>query len=93
MLTVQWNYQGRSDEIIAIFDSGLFAASPAFSERASHVSSEGISLSHVTAGDSGKYSILVTIRDVRGDKLTTWHLAELHIPGARFFLSSLRFTL
>ena len=81
LLTVQWNYQGRSDEILAVFDSGLFVLSPAFSSRVSHVTSEGISLSDVSVGDSGRYSVLVTVRDGGGDKVTLWHLAELRLPG------------
>lgn len=58
-MTIQWTYQGGSSEIIAMLHDGRFLPMPTFASRVGRVDDEGISLSHVTAEDSGNYTVVV----------------------------------
>ena len=80
-MTIQWTFQGGSNEIIAMLHSGRFLPMPAFSQRVRQEVEQGISLSHVTAGDSGNYTVVVTAHDSSGNIFTIRHRAELRVTG------------
>ena len=81
LVTIHWTFQGRSNEIIAMLHAGRFLPMPTFSSRVSRVAEEGISLSHVTAKDSGNYTVVVTAHDGNGNIFTIRRHAELHVSG------------
>ena len=81
LVTIHWTFQGRSNEIIAMLHAGRFLPMPTFSSRVSRVAEEGISLNHVTVGDSGNYTVVVTAHDRDGNTFTLRHRAELRVTG------------
>jgi len=81
LVTIQWTFQGGSNEIIAMLHSGRFLPMPGFSQRVRQEVGQGISLSHVTAGDSGNYTVVVTAHDSSGNIFTIRHRAELRVTG------------
>ncbi|XP_076442804.1 uncharacterized protein LOC143281480 [Babylonia areolata] len=64
-LDVEWLYEGRSREIVALDSHGVFTVLPAFSGRVRRLeaSSAAIVLGNVVPGDSGTYSVYVTGQD------------------------------
>ena len=58
---VQWFYEGRSLEMIAVLTHGNFLPLPAFSHRVQYVSGAGITLKQVTVADSGNYSVEISV--------------------------------
>lgn len=58
---VQWFYEGRSHEMIAVLTHGNFLPLPAFSHRVQYVSGAGITLTQVTVADSGNYSVEISV--------------------------------
>ncbi|KAK7089102.1 uncharacterized protein [Littorina saxatilis] len=60
ILSIQWFVRGSSQQMIAIVSLNNFLATPAFSNRVERVEDAGLNVSHVTAGDTGNYSVQVT---------------------------------
>ena len=92
---VQWFYEGRSNEMIAVMTHGNFLPLPAFSSRVRYVPGAGITLTRVTVADSGNYSVEVSGRDGSGAFFKTrravvlqigGQLSSLVLPGSRFGL-------
>ena len=92
---VQWFYEGRSNETIAVMIHGYFLPLPAFSSRVRYVPGAGITLTRVTVADSGNYSVEVSGRDGSGAFFKTrravvlqigGQLSSLVLPGSRFGL-------
>lgn len=63
---VQWFYEGNSSEMIAMYASGNFLTMPAYSNRVEQVSTTGLKLKHVVAGDAGNYVVGVNAYDASG---------------------------
>ena len=60
IVSVEWIFNGNSDEVIAFLTHNAFAPMPAFSGRVQEGSTNGgIVLSHVTPASSGNYTIEV----------------------------------
>ena len=81
LLAVQWTFQGRSNEIVAMLHSGRFLPMSSYNGRVRRVAEEGLSLSGVTAGDSGLYTVVVTVQNTNGDTVTIRHKVDLHVTG------------
>ena len=78
---VKWLYEGHSDEMVAIFAQGHFLPLPAFSKRVQYVTNAGLSLSHVTVGDSGNYTVMVTILGKDGTFQHLERTVQLEVRG------------
>ena len=92
---VQWFYEGRSNEMIAVMTHGHFLPLPAVSSRVRYVPGAGITLTRVTVADSGNYSVEVSGRDGSGAFFKTrrtvvlqigGQMSSLVLPGTRFGL-------
>ncbi|XP_070180238.1 uncharacterized protein [Littorina saxatilis] len=57
---VQWFYQGRSSEMIAVLTHGNFLPLPSFSHRVHFIPNGGIIVDYVTVQDSGNYSVEIS---------------------------------
>ena len=57
---VQWYYDGRSSEMVAMFSRGVFVPLPAFSERVSFDGLGGITLNGVIPTDGGNFTMEVS---------------------------------
>ena len=83
---VQWFYEGRSHEMIAVMTHGNFLPLPAFSHRVQYVSGAGITLMHVTVADSGIYSVEISGHDSSGAFFQIRRTVILQIGGLSTFL-------
>ena len=60
IISVEWVFNGNSDEVIAFLTHNTFAPMPTFSGRVQQGSTNGgIVISHVTQASSGNYTIEV----------------------------------
>ena len=66
MEDVQWFFNGRSSEMIAVLTHDNFLALPAFANRAAFVDNAGITISQISTSDQGNYSVEVSGRDSSG---------------------------
>ena len=62
---VEWFYEGRSSEMIAVLTHGNFLALPAFADRVKLVQNAGLTVAGVGVEDSGNYSVQISGHDVR----------------------------
>ena len=73
--------RGRSEEVVAMFQHNIFLPLPAFTQRVQYVAIGGLTLRHVTPGDSGNYSVDVTTQDSSGTFFTQLHSVILSVTG------------
>ncbi|KAK7105338.1 uncharacterized protein [Littorina saxatilis] len=70
IVDVQWFYEGRSQEMIAILSHGHLNVMPSFSGRVELTANAGIVIHHVTTGEKGNYSVEVNAQDKNGGYVT-----------------------
>nr|QBA18393.1 VIgL family C1q-related protein 5 [Littorina littorea] len=70
IVDVQWYYEGRSQELIAMLAHGHLNVMPAFSGRVELTGNAGLVIHHVTAGEKGNYSVEVNAVDASGRSVT-----------------------
>ena len=64
-----------------MFQQNSFVPLPAFSQRVQYVANGGLTLRHVTPGDSGNYSVDVTTQDTSGTSFNKFHYIILSVTG------------
>ncbi|XP_070184257.1 uncharacterized protein [Littorina saxatilis] len=79
IVDVQWFYEGRSQELIAILSHGQLNVMPSFSGRVELTANAGIVIHHVTTGEHGIYSVEVSALDKNGDCVTLRRKASVII--------------
>eukprot|EP00916_Digyalum_oweni_P008438 GHVL01014134.1.p1 GENE.GHVL01014134.1~~GHVL01014134.1.p1 ORF type:complete len:419 (-),score=28.09 GHVL01014134.1:60-1316(-) len=79
IVDVQWFYEGRSQELIAILSHGQLNVMPSFSGRVELTANAGIVIHHVTTGEMGNYSVEVNALDENGDFVTLRRKASVII--------------
>ncbi|XP_070201448.1 uncharacterized protein [Littorina saxatilis] len=70
IVDVQWYYEGRSQELIAMLAHGHLNVMPSFSGRVELTANAGIVIHHVTTGEKGNYSVEVNAQDKNGGFVT-----------------------
>jgi hypothetical protein len=78
---VEWFYQGHSSEMVAILSHGTFVPLPAFSERVTYVPYAGIVIQNVITGDTGNYSIEISVSNAAQVLNTYRRSVYLEITG------------
>ena len=71
IVDMQWFFEGRSHEMMALLDQGQFEVLPAFSGRLQRMTNAGVVLIHVSESDSGNYSVVVVGGDANSQPLST----------------------
>ncbi|XP_070202721.1 uncharacterized protein [Littorina saxatilis] len=79
IVDVQWFYEGRSQELIAILSHGQLNVMPSFSGRVELTANAGIVIHRVTTGEMGNYSVEVNALDENGDFVTLRRKASVII--------------
>ncbi|KAK7101031.1 uncharacterized protein [Littorina saxatilis] len=79
IVDVQWYYEGRSQELIAMLAHGHLNVMPAFSGRVELTANAGIIIHHVTTGEKGNYSVEVNAFDKSGQFVTLRRMASVLI--------------
>ena len=80
-VAVQWFYEGRSEEKIAMLSHGTFSPLPAFSGRVELTTNQGLVLHGVTVLDSGNYTVEFTAQQPHGKLVTARRTAVVYITG------------
>nr|KAG5712382.1 hypothetical protein BaRGS_023961 [Batillaria attramentaria] len=66
-------------QLIAVYTAGNFLPTPTYSSRVQHVPQTGLVLQHVTASDSGNYTVEVNVRSSAGVHTTYTSTVYLNV--------------
>ncbi|XP_070182558.1 uncharacterized protein [Littorina saxatilis] len=89
IVDVQWFYEGRSQEMIAILSHGHLNVMPSFSGRVELTANAGIVIHHVTTGEKGNYSVEVNAFDKSGQFVTLRRMASVIIGDGHLHASQM----
>ncbi|KAK7105601.1 uncharacterized protein [Littorina saxatilis] len=88
IMSLQWLFEGFSQEVIAFDAHGSFFPTPSFSNRVQFLAKAGLALSHVAQGDTGNYSVEISGHDASGLSFSSRRTVIVRVIGNNTLMTS-----